>query len=81
MEFATRDRYRHVIERISKRTRADELEIARAAVELAKSGTKTADDGRRTSALKAANRTSAITWLMKAERSSRRSFAYRPQLG
>ncbi len=36
MEFATRDRYRHVIERISKRTRSDELEIARTAVELAK---------------------------------------------
>jgi cyclic beta-1,2-glucan synthetase len=35
MEFASRDRYRHVIERISKRTRSDELEVARAAVELA----------------------------------------------
>src|SRR6185436_7788216 len=35
MEFASRDRYRHVIERISKGTRSDELEIARAAVELA----------------------------------------------
>src|SRR6267378_4446218 len=35
MEFGTRDRYRHVIERISKRTRSGELEIARAAVELA----------------------------------------------
>ncbi len=35
MEFSTRDRYRHVIERISKRTRSDELEIARATVELA----------------------------------------------
>ncbi|MBC8031114.1 MAG: hypothetical protein H7Z16_13450 [Pyrinomonadaceae bacterium] len=35
MEFATRDRYRHVIERISKRTRSDELDVARAAVELA----------------------------------------------
>ncbi|HEV2883412.1 MAG TPA: glucoamylase family protein [Pyrinomonadaceae bacterium] len=35
MEFKTRDRYRHVIERISKRTRSDELEIARTAVELA----------------------------------------------
>ena len=35
MEFATRDRYRHVIERISKRTRTNELEIARATVELA----------------------------------------------
>ncbi len=35
MEFATRDRYRHVIERISKRTRSNELEVARVAVELA----------------------------------------------
>ncbi len=35
MEFAARDRYRHVVERISKRTRAGELEIAEAAVELA----------------------------------------------
>jgi cyclic beta-1,2-glucan synthetase len=35
MEFASRDRYRHVIERISKRTRANELEIAKTAVGLA----------------------------------------------
>jgi len=35
MEFASRDRYRHVIERISKRTRTSELEIAEAAVNLA----------------------------------------------
>ncbi len=35
MEFASRDRYRHVVERISKRTRASELEIAEAAVNLA----------------------------------------------
>jgi cyclic beta-1,2-glucan synthetase len=35
MEFASRDRYRHVIERIAKRTRADELKVARRAVELA----------------------------------------------
>ena len=35
MEFASRDRYRHVIERIAKRTRTDELEIARRAIELA----------------------------------------------
>ena len=35
MEFSARDRYRHVIERISKRTRSNELEIARAVVELA----------------------------------------------
>src|SRR5207248_5032249 len=35
MNFATRDRYRNVIERVSKRTRAAELEVARAAVQLA----------------------------------------------
>src|SRR5215510_5141577 len=35
MEFASRDRYRHVIERISKRTRTSELKIAQAAVKLA----------------------------------------------
>lgn len=35
MEFASRDRYRHVIERISKRTRASELTIAEKALELA----------------------------------------------
>ena len=35
MEFASRDRYRHVIERISKHTRASELKIAQAAIDLA----------------------------------------------
>ena len=35
MEFASRDRYRHVIERISKRTRASELKIAEATATLA----------------------------------------------
>jgi cyclic beta-1,2-glucan synthetase len=40
MEFATRDRYRHVVERISKRTRSDELNVARAAVELAEEAAK-----------------------------------------
>src|SRR5689334_12811127 len=35
MEFASRDRYRHVVERISKRTRTNELEIGEAAVQLA----------------------------------------------
>src|SRR4030095_608989 len=35
MEFASRDRYRHVIERISKRANSDEIEIARTALELA----------------------------------------------
>ncbi|MGH9928949.1 MAG: glucoamylase family protein, partial [Pyrinomonadaceae bacterium] len=46
MEFATRDRYRHVIERIGKRTRSNELEVARTAVELAEDAVKTADIGR-----------------------------------
>src|SRR6185295_7704051 len=45
MEFATRDRYRHVIERISKGTRSDELEIARAAVELAEDANKAQTEG------------------------------------
>jgi cyclic beta-1,2-glucan synthetase len=44
MEFATRDRYRHVIERISKRTRSNELEVARAAVKLAEAAVKTEDE-------------------------------------
>lgn len=35
MDFTTRDRYRHVIERISKRTHAGELDIAERAVQLA----------------------------------------------
>ena len=35
MTFSTRDRYRHVIERISKRTGATELEVAREAVRMA----------------------------------------------
>jgi len=35
MEFASRDRYRHVVERISKRTQASELDVASFAVKLA----------------------------------------------
>jgi len=42
MEFKTRDRYRHVIERISKRTLSSELEIARSAVEMAEAEAKKA---------------------------------------
>jgi cyclic beta-1,2-glucan synthetase len=38
MEFAARDRYRHVIERISKRTRVSELEVAQSAVDFAAQG-------------------------------------------
>jgi cyclic beta-1,2-glucan synthetase len=39
MEFASRDRYRHVIERISKRTKTSELKIAEAVVKLAADAT------------------------------------------
>src|SRR5688572_3822421 len=35
MEFVSRDRYRHVIERISKRTRANELDVAQSALDFA----------------------------------------------
>lgn len=45
MEFGSRDRYRHVIERISKRTRADELEVARAAVKLSVEALKGNSEG------------------------------------
>jgi cyclic beta-1,2-glucan synthetase len=38
MTFKTRDRYRHVVERIAKRTRRSEEAVARQAVELARSG-------------------------------------------
>jgi cyclic beta-1,2-glucan synthetase len=40
MEFASRDRYRHVVERISKRTLVAELEVAEAAVETAAKASK-----------------------------------------
>ncbi len=38
MEFATRDRYRHVVERIAKRSRLSEGEVARNAIQLAREG-------------------------------------------
>ncbi|PYS51900.1 MAG: hypothetical protein DMF68_02890 [Acidobacteria bacterium] len=48
MEFGSRDRYRHVVERVAKRTRTDELEVARRAVELAtRSHEKNSEDERR----------------------------------
>lgn len=46
MEFTTRDRYRHVVERISKRTGANELDVAQAAVELAKDAANIDSPGR-----------------------------------
>src|SRR5689334_6139112 len=49
MEFASRDRYRHVLERISKRTRTNELDVGEAAVELAANaqGAPEAEEARR----------------------------------
>nr|WP_223296758.1 glucoamylase family protein [Thiorhodovibrio frisius] len=38
MDFTTRDRYRHVVERIAKRGRLSETEVARAAIDLAQTG-------------------------------------------
>jgi cyclic beta-1,2-glucan synthetase len=47
MDFATRDRYRHVIERIARRSESSEQEVARRALELARqSANRTADDPR-----------------------------------
>ena len=45
MDFATRDRYRHVIARLAKRSRLPEAEVARAAIALARRSTAT--DGNR----------------------------------
>src|SRR5205807_1441296 len=44
MDFATRDRYRHVIERISKRAKKSELEIARAALQMAEAARAANED-------------------------------------
>jgi len=44
MDFPTRDRYRHVIEKIAKRTKAPELDIARHAVALAGQPPSSASD-------------------------------------
>src|SRR5437588_1970871 len=47
MDFATRDRYRHVIERISKRTKNSEPEIARIALKMAQAAhTENENDAR-----------------------------------
>jgi cyclic beta-1,2-glucan glucanotransferase len=47
MDFATRDRYRHVIEKIAKHSRLSEADVARAAIQLARNAapvTPDADD-------------------------------------
>ena len=40
MTFATRDQYRHVVERIAMRTRRDEAEVARLTVELSRAASR-----------------------------------------
>src|SRR6185295_6779501 len=44
MDFDTRDRYRHVIERVSKRTKKSELEIARTALRMAEAARDAGED-------------------------------------
>jgi len=48
MDFSTRDRYRHVIEKLAKRTKTPELEVAEKVIALAaRSAEKTPDDRRK----------------------------------
>ncbi|HEX7336800.1 MAG TPA: glucoamylase family protein [Gemmatimonadales bacterium] len=46
MTFATRDQYRHAVERIARRTRRPEESVARRAVDLARGGAQESDDPR-----------------------------------
>jgi cellobiose phosphorylase len=48
MDFLTRDRYRHVIEKVSRRCSFSEIEVARKAVALAKKGAELNGDNDRT---------------------------------
>jgi len=49
MDFSTRDRYRHAIEKLAKGSRLSEADVARRVVELASAGTsQKSDDDRRT---------------------------------
>ncbi len=73
MEFATRDRYRHVIERISKQTGATELDIATKAVRLAARAIKDIPDS--------GPRSHVGYYLVDAGLSElERAFAYKPSL-
>ena len=42
MDFATRDRYRHVVEQLAKRSPLSEAEVARRAIQLAREGARAA---------------------------------------
>ena len=77
MEFESRDRYRHVIEKISKRTRANELEIATAVVELAAEAAKSSEKN------EAATRESHVGFYLVSDGLHRLevAFAYTAPLG
>jgi cyclic beta-1,2-glucan glucanotransferase len=60
MDFATRDRYRHAVEEIAKRTTLDESEVARTAIRLAARPTGGIDGG----AVKGETRTSHVGYYL-----------------
>ncbi|HYJ47246.1 MAG TPA: protein ndvB, partial [Pyrinomonadaceae bacterium] len=74
MEFASRDRYRHAVERIAKGTKSLELEVARRAVELSAKSHK-ADAGE--------TRRSHVGYYLIDDGvlELEREFAYRPRFG
>ncbi|MFN2491531.1 MAG: GH36-type glycosyl hydrolase domain-containing protein [Pyrinomonadaceae bacterium] len=76
MEFATRDRYRHVIERIAKATRSNELEIARRTVELAQAAAQENDQTENNRAQQHVGYYFVDSGLTRLEE----SFAYHPTL-
>lgn len=47
MDFATRDRYRHVVESVAKNSRLSEIEVARHTLDLAREGAAQPDGGER----------------------------------
>ncbi|WP_075352377.1 GH36-type glycosyl hydrolase domain-containing protein [Algoriphagus marinus] len=49
MDFATRDRYRHVVEDISRKSKLEEQEVARIAIQLAHQSATDSDEDQRTS--------------------------------
>jgi cyclic beta-1,2-glucan synthetase len=74
MEFASRDRYRHVIERISKRANVSELKVAEAAVDLARQNNAKSGGGDRA--------THVGYYLIDAGlKQLEAMFGYRPRLG
>lgn len=72
MDFATRNRYREVIERIARRTKTDELKVASKVVELASGAQQTDAADRRQSHIGYYLIDKGVTELEKA-------FAYHPQ--